>query len=166
MTKTTPTIYRRAVCAHTDATEQLHCPKCLGTGFAWPELRVLTLWQPWASLMAWGDKTVETRHGAFPKYLGWVAIQAAATALKPNEIDVINESYTQRVMARERVQPNTLERGKILCVVRFTEYETTAPAGWRFTRPRWPGCASRSRGRARRASSARQRAFAGRLLAN
>jgi hypothetical protein len=71
---------------------------------------------------------VETRHGAFPKYLGWVAIQAAATALKPNEIDVINESYTQRVMARERVQPNTLERGKILCVVRFTEYEPTTAA--------------------------------------
>lgn len=48
----------------------------------------ITLWQPWASLIATGDKRHETR--AFPlpdRYVGeWVAIHAAARSCRPREL--------------------------------------------------------------------------------
>ena len=45
------------------------------------ELRVVTLWQPWASLMAYGLKTWETRPRtiAWRNYRGPVAVHAART---------------------------------------------------------------------------------------
>ena len=41
-----------------------------------PRIRALSLWQPWASLMAWGFKLHETRHWA-TRVRGRVAIHAA-----------------------------------------------------------------------------------------
>lgn len=44
-----------------------------------PRIMALSLWQPWATLMAVGAKGVETR--SWPtSYRGWVAIHATATA--------------------------------------------------------------------------------------
>ena len=43
------------------------------------EIRVLTLWQPWASLVAIGAKKFETRprNTTWRNYTGWIAIHAA-----------------------------------------------------------------------------------------
>jgi len=40
------------------------------------EVRILSLWQPWAQLMADGRKLVETRSWS-TRYRGWIAIHAA-----------------------------------------------------------------------------------------
>lgn len=48
------------------------------------ELKVLTLWQPWASLIALGFKSYETRSWAV-KYRGKLAIHAAKREIKPGE---------------------------------------------------------------------------------
>lgn len=45
---------------------------------AMPEVRCLSLWQPWATLMAYGSKRIETRHWPMPgNYRGLLAIHAA-----------------------------------------------------------------------------------------
>lgn len=49
------------------------CPECVEAGATMP---ALTLWQPWASLVAFGVKTVETR-GWATKHRGRIAIHAA-----------------------------------------------------------------------------------------
>ncbi|MBC9716888.1 ASCH domain-containing protein [Streptomyces sp. TRM66268-LWL] len=42
------------------------------------EVRALTLWQPWASAMAYGTKRIENRRWA-TDYRGWVLIHAGLT---------------------------------------------------------------------------------------
>lgn len=39
-------------------------------------MKLITLWEPWATLMAIGAKKIETRHWGTP-YRGWLAIHAA-----------------------------------------------------------------------------------------
>lgn len=48
-------------------------------------MKALTLWQPWASLIAIGAKTVETRSWSTP-YRGPLAIHAAARPVRPDEV--------------------------------------------------------------------------------
>lgn len=94
-------------------------------GFYLPELRVLTLWQPWASLMAWREKLNETR----PKkwgYRGWVAIHASERSCQV--VDQANESYLTLALDRNKApKPWHLPRGKILAVGRFTGCFPTPP---------------------------------------
>ena len=42
-------------------------------------IKLISLWEPWATLMAIGAKRIETRSWRTP-YRGWLAIQAGATA--------------------------------------------------------------------------------------
>lgn len=92
---------------------------CMGSGVYLPELRVLTLWQPWASLMAWGEKLNETR-GTRWSWRGWVAIHASARACQV--VDQANESYLTLALDRHQApRPWHLPRGQILAVVRFTD---------------------------------------------
>lgn len=86
------------------------------------ELRILTLWQPWASLMAWGEKQNETR--SWPtRYRGWVAIHASAR--KCALVDCANESWLTRAMIthghadKHSVTPWTLPTGQLLAIVWF-----------------------------------------------
>lgn len=53
---------------------------------------VLTLWQPWASLVAIGAKTIETRGWATP-YRGPIAIHAAAK--RPNSHTLVGDYRTK-----------------------------------------------------------------------
>lgn len=46
-------------------------------------MKAITLYQPWASLMAWGIKRIETR-GWSTSYTGWLAIHAAAPSTNHN----------------------------------------------------------------------------------
>lgn len=76
-------------------------------------MKALTLWQPWASLVAIGAKQYETRHWATP-YRGPLVIHAS----------VNREAMSQGLTAAMRsafkaagVDPKNLPYGKALCVV-------------------------------------------------
>ena len=87
------------------------------------DLRVLTLWQPWASLMAWGEKEVETRGRKITKGRHWVAIHASAR--KCQQADCANDSHLMEALRRHgyanphTITPWELPLGKILAVVWF-----------------------------------------------
>lgn len=96
------------------------------------ELRILTLWQPWASLMAWGEKRCETRPRPW-SWRGWVAIHASARKpYLPHEDGVLSlfleAVFRERKVATQRAETlPALPRGKILAVLRFNACYPTPP---------------------------------------
>lgn len=48
-------------------------------------MKLLSLWEPWATLMARGEKRIETRSWSTP-YRGWLAIQASKGGLSKNDL--------------------------------------------------------------------------------
>lgn len=90
------------------------------------EVRVLSLWQPWASLVAAGVKRNETRSWSTP-WRGLVAIHAARTTLPlatiPRELAAILEVHAGRLPARFPV-------GAVVCLARVVDVtSTTASKG-------------------------------------
>lgn len=82
-----------------------------------PEVRLLSLWQPWAQLMALGLKTIETR--SWPtKYRGLIAIHAGL-AFPPEAMQLASELGVAKLI------PSTLHFGKILCVVNLRDIGST-----------------------------------------
>lgn len=75
-------------------------------------MKALTLWQPWASLVADGRKKIDTRSWAPPQTLvpeNLFAIHAGGAIIKPE-------------FARQfGYLPLRLPRGAVLCIVRFVE---------------------------------------------
>lgn len=62
-------------------------------------IKVLSLWQPWASLVAWGDKQIETR--SWPTaYRGLVAIHAAKR-WTADEKHQLRQPYFREAMERK-----------------------------------------------------------------
>lgn len=59
-------------------------------------MRVLPIWQPWASLVAVGAKRVETRHWAAPPNLIGQRIAIYATKRK-SELPIASKSPTELV---------------------------------------------------------------------
>jgi hypothetical protein len=95
-------------------------------------MKALTLWQPWASLVAIGEKRVETRCWS-TKYRGELAIHAAAQ-LPPGWLGRSRYEQTFRqelgdVMLRsERNLDSTIQslpRGVVLCIVRLVTIQPT-----------------------------------------
>lgn len=95
-------------------------------------MKALSLWQPWASLVALGEKRIETRDWA-TKYRGELAIHATAqlpaywlgtsrnTEAFRNELaDVFNVRREYDVFATKK-----LPRGCVLCIVRLVEIQET-----------------------------------------
>lgn len=95
-------------------------------------MKALTLWQPWASLVALGEKRIETRCWQ-TKYRGELAIHAAAQlppkwlgrSAESNEFrteiaDVLN---CRRYFVESEVQ--ALPRAVVLCIVRLVGIEET-----------------------------------------
>lgn len=66
-------------------------------------MKALTLWQPWASLIADGRKTIETRPRAWA-YRGIIAIHAG------NHVD-------REACKRFGYDPDTIPRGCVVCLV-------------------------------------------------
>ncbi|WP_425833022.1 hypothetical protein [Streptomyces fractus] len=110
-----------------------------------PEVRALTLWQPWASCIAYGPKRIENRHWS-TSYRGWVLIHAGRTL----DRDAWNLPLARPFLTRP--QP----RGAVLAVGRLVDchpgdgYCTLWSASdqwhWKFTDVRtlrqplfWPG---------------------------
>ena len=65
-------------------------------------MKVITLWQPWASLVALGLKENETR-GWGQNYKGPLAIQAAAKKIVPFDQLFNDQTFEQRLFIMNRI---------------------------------------------------------------
>lgn len=73
----------------------------------------ITLWQPWASLIALGAKQIETRSWNL-RYRGPLAIHAA---MYRGALGVAyNVEAIRRVLKANRIEPRSLPFGKVLCL--------------------------------------------------
>jgi hypothetical protein len=93
-------------------------------------MKALTLWQPWATLVAIGAKKVETRCWS-KKYRGELAIHAAAR-IPPAWLGASREFplFKRELADALRVPPTQLEgatgklpRGVVQCVVRLVDIQ-------------------------------------------
>lgn len=88
------------------------------------QIRCISLWQPWASLVAIGAKTIETRHWA-TSYRGPLAIHAALSTKgfdgHGSDAGAIAEVLREAGYNHVKDSP----RGAILCVVDLTDCLTT-----------------------------------------
>jgi len=78
--------------------------------------KALTLWQPWASLIIWGEKEIETRGWQRP-YRGLLAIHAAKT---PPTLDLMSDTARRNAkaaMTQHNVTLNALPLGAVLGIV-------------------------------------------------
>lgn len=102
-------------------------------------MKALTLWQPWASLVALGHKRIETRCWT-TKYRGDLAIHAAqsipakwlgASRHQPEFRDALADIFNCRRDRDERMgfhvddAIRNLPRGKVLCIVRLDDVRET-----------------------------------------
>lgn len=79
-------------------------------------MRILTLWEPWATLMALGAKRIETRSWS-TRYRGPLAIHAAKGGLKPYHLAVVlKEPYFKEAMSSAIISP-----GNIVAVASLVE---------------------------------------------
>lgn len=78
-----------------------------------PTIKALSLWQPWASLMAAGVKRHETRHWA-TAYRGPIAVHAAKTLDLAGAPDLLCEAVHGPYWSRD------LPRGVVIAVGRLT----------------------------------------------
>lgn len=79
-------------------------------------MRALTLWQPWASLIAWGLKQYETRSWR-TDYRGPLAIHAGMTTAGFKAVGYMPQ--IRRVLAERSTEPHDLPRGAVLCIVQL-----------------------------------------------
>ena len=83
-------------------------------------LRAISLWQPWASLMAVGAKHIETRHWP-TEYRGLVAIHAAKKWNNELEDLCFDEPFAKWLFPDEILpKPNNLPRGCIVAVAHLS----------------------------------------------
>jgi activating signal cointegrator 1 len=87
-------------------------------------MRALSLWQPWATLIALGEKKIETRHW-HTDYRGPVAIHAAKSSHVPRKMLVsVGRSFNDEII-RNTLAAHSIEHlkqlpfGAILCIVRI-----------------------------------------------
>jgi len=99
-------------------------------------MKALTLWQPWASLIAMGEKKVETRCWS-TKYRGLVAIHAAARIPPawlgasrefPEFKNELADVFCVRKIDLAAKVDAMLPRGAVLCIVRLVQIQTTDEA--------------------------------------
>lgn len=81
-----------------------------------PTIKALSLWQPWASLVAAGVKRHETRHWE-TAYRGPIAIQAAKTLDLAGAPDQLCEAVSGRFWAKD------LPRGVVVAIAELTACE-------------------------------------------
>lgn len=95
-------------------------------------MKALTLWQPWASLIALGEKRIETRCWE-TKYRGDLAIHAAAK-LPPKWLgasrlsDPFNDELADVLMCRRDAvdaKVRALPYGAVVCIVQLVGIEQT-----------------------------------------
>lgn len=120
------------------------------------EFPAITMWQPWASLLALGVKRHETRAFPLPRRLWvnpqWVAIHSAARSVRPGEL-----SEPMRRLCVRQWGPafdTALTHRAVLALVKFGEprrttstspasYEDEIAGDWSRGRWAWPVIALR-----------------------
>jgi hypothetical protein len=80
-------------------------------------IKALSLWQPWASLIALGLKHYETRSWS-TSYRGLLAIHAAKRPVKPSEVEGTD---IEAALLRKGEHYDRLPLGAVLCIVRLTD---------------------------------------------
>jgi len=83
-------------------------------------VKALTLWQPWATLIALGEKHYETRHWVTP-YRGPLVIHAAARKVRPDELNL----QILDTLGAHGLEIDDLPLGAGLCVVNMTKVWNT-----------------------------------------
>lgn len=82
-------------------------------GAEWVTIPAISLWQPWATLIALGAKKIETRSWSC-RYRGPIAIHAAMYA---GALGICySRDSIRRVMKANRLDPRALPLGKIVCL--------------------------------------------------
>lgn len=82
-------------------------------------MKALTLWQPWASLISWGEKAYETRNWQ-TLYRGPLAIHASLNE-EGGEVLLENAFYREAMRRHGAKKFGDLPFGKVLCVVDLTD---------------------------------------------
>lgn len=79
-------------------------------------MKLISLWEPWATLMAIGAKRIESRSWSTP-YRGWLAIQASKAGLSKRDLaDCLEEPAFKLALSGETLSP-----GCIVAVVRLVD---------------------------------------------
>lgn len=92
-------------------------------------VRAISLWQPYASLVAWGEKQYETRHWS-THYRGLLAIHAAKRQPTKAEVEALSYRLNPivRKLTRNPVEHylfNELPYGAVLCIVNLVDVVST-----------------------------------------
>lgn len=93
------------------------------------KLRCISLWQPWASAIALGLKTIETR-GWVARYTGPLAIHAAQkkSRLHRQDYERFLDEHHQFAAAFGEQHYGELPRGAVLCIVQMRQCVTITRA--------------------------------------
>lgn len=71
-------------------------------------MKLLSLWEPWATLMAIGAKSIETRSWS-TSYRGWLAIHASKGGLPKRDLeDYLTDPDFKRALAGEKLNPGCI----------------------------------------------------------
>lgn len=89
-------------------------------------MKALTLTQPWASLIAWGEKRIETRHWWTP-YRGPLAIHAAKAMPAWAKTCCFEEPFFEALEAAGCGGPEDLPRGAVVATGRLVGCVPTVP---------------------------------------
>lgn len=86
-------------------------------------MRGLSLWQPWAQLVALGDKTIETRPWGTP-HRGTLAIHATKAFPEEAQEACFHGPIMECLMAAGFETPRELPRGVIVAVARLVDVKS------------------------------------------
>lgn len=89
-------------------------------------MKALSLWQPWATLMAAGLKTIETRHWP-TRYRGPLAIHAAKRRMSIEERELVQDWRNVRFL-QWTWPPADLPYGAIIAVVELVDCISSSKA--------------------------------------
>jgi len=79
-------------------------------------MKAITIHQPWATLIALGEKRFETR-GWSTKYRGPIAIHAA----KKVDVEICNHEPFRSVLAKHGYTPDNLPTGAVVAIAQLNE---------------------------------------------
>lgn len=83
-------------------------------------MKAITLWQPWATLIAIGAKKVETRSWG-TRYRGQIAIHSAKRKVKPTEVSQLYEQGLQKEWAWFLPDAQEYPLGAIIATARLAD---------------------------------------------
>lgn len=87
-------------------------------------MKAISLWQPWASLIAWGEKEYETRSWE-TNHRGLIAIHAAKRPIPRNGFPGDAAQFRSAFERHECSDMYGLPRGAVLCICELVSTHTT-----------------------------------------